>query len=134
MSLSPMSHVEFTKWPCRPVDFRGQGPFQWCVRHEPFLFRWGESLCDTELSDSSASCSSWGELLTNRSEQLLVPAAVRAGGGQWSVLTGRTGVAPGRRQRSAWVVNKGRGGMGKGQGGWSIRDRQGWARGREVSA
>ena len=27
MSLSPMSHVEFKKVPCRPVDFRGQGPF-----------------------------------------------------------------------------------------------------------
>ena len=26
MSLSPMSHVEFKKWPCRPVDFRGQWP------------------------------------------------------------------------------------------------------------
>ena len=26
MSLSPMSHVEFKKWPCHPVDFRGQGP------------------------------------------------------------------------------------------------------------
>ena len=27
MSLSPMSHVKFKKWPCRPVDFRGQGPW-----------------------------------------------------------------------------------------------------------
>ena len=27
MSLSPMSHVEFKKGPCRPVGFRGQGPF-----------------------------------------------------------------------------------------------------------
>ena len=27
MSLSPMSHVEFKKVPCRPVDFRGQGPY-----------------------------------------------------------------------------------------------------------
>ena len=26
MSLSPMSHVKFKKCPCRPVDFRGQGP------------------------------------------------------------------------------------------------------------
>ena len=26
MSLSPMSHAEFEKWPCRPVDLRGQGP------------------------------------------------------------------------------------------------------------
>ena len=25
MSLGPMSHVEFKKCPCRPVDFRGQG-------------------------------------------------------------------------------------------------------------
>ena len=22
-----MSHVDFKKWPCRPVDFRGQGPY-----------------------------------------------------------------------------------------------------------
>ena len=22
-----MSHVEFKKWPCRPVNFRGLGPF-----------------------------------------------------------------------------------------------------------
>ena len=21
-----MSHVDFKKWPCRPVEFRGQGP------------------------------------------------------------------------------------------------------------
>ena len=27
MSLSPMSHVEFKKVPCRTVDFGGQGPF-----------------------------------------------------------------------------------------------------------
>ena len=26
MSLSPMAHVEFKKCPCRPVNFRGQGP------------------------------------------------------------------------------------------------------------
>ena len=26
MSLSPVSHVDFKKVPCRPVDFRGQGP------------------------------------------------------------------------------------------------------------
>ena len=25
MSLNPMSHVEFEKYPCRPVSFRGQG-------------------------------------------------------------------------------------------------------------
>ena len=28
MSLSPMSHVEFKKWSCRCVDFRGLGPSQ----------------------------------------------------------------------------------------------------------
>ena len=27
MSLSHMSHVEFTKCPCRLVDFRGLGPY-----------------------------------------------------------------------------------------------------------
>ena len=27
MSLSPMSHVECKKCPCRPVNFRGQGPY-----------------------------------------------------------------------------------------------------------
>ena len=26
MSLGFMSHVDFQKRPCRPVDFRGQGP------------------------------------------------------------------------------------------------------------
>ena len=26
MSLGPMSHVEFKKRPCRPVDIKGQGP------------------------------------------------------------------------------------------------------------
>ena len=31
MSLSPMSHVEFKKRPCRPVDFRGQGPLVYMV-------------------------------------------------------------------------------------------------------
>ena len=27
-----MSPVDFKKWPCRPVDFKGQGP-QYCWRH-----------------------------------------------------------------------------------------------------
>ena len=27
MSQGPMSHVEFKKQPCRPVEFRGQGPY-----------------------------------------------------------------------------------------------------------
>ena len=26
MSISSMSHVDFKKWPCRPVEFKGQGP------------------------------------------------------------------------------------------------------------
>ena len=26
MSMGFMSHVDFWKWPCRPVDFKGQGP------------------------------------------------------------------------------------------------------------
>ena len=26
MSIGSMSHVEFKKWPCRPVEFKGQGP------------------------------------------------------------------------------------------------------------
>ena len=26
MSIIPKSHVEFKKWPCRSVDFRGQEP------------------------------------------------------------------------------------------------------------
>ena len=34
MSLSPMSHVEFKKCPCRPVDFRGQRPLGFSgIRH-----------------------------------------------------------------------------------------------------
>ena len=28
MSIGFMSHVNFKKWPCRPVDFKGQGPLQ----------------------------------------------------------------------------------------------------------
>ena len=27
MSLGPMLHVDFKKWPCRPVKFKGQGPY-----------------------------------------------------------------------------------------------------------
>ena len=27
MSLGSMSHVDFKKWRCHPVDFRGQGPY-----------------------------------------------------------------------------------------------------------
>ena len=26
MSMGSMSHVDFKKWPCRPVEFKGQGP------------------------------------------------------------------------------------------------------------
>ena len=29
MSPSPMSHVEFKKCPCHPVNFRGQGPYSY---------------------------------------------------------------------------------------------------------
>ena len=27
MSISFMSHVDFKKWPCRPVKLKGQGPY-----------------------------------------------------------------------------------------------------------
>ena len=27
MSLGSMSHVDFKKWPCRPVEFKGQGSY-----------------------------------------------------------------------------------------------------------
>ena len=27
MSIGSMSHVEFKKQPCRPVEFKGQGPY-----------------------------------------------------------------------------------------------------------
>ena len=31
MSIGFMSHVDFEKWPCRPVEFKGQGPkFRGC--------------------------------------------------------------------------------------------------------
>ena len=26
MSIGFMSHVDFKKWPCHPVEFKGQGP------------------------------------------------------------------------------------------------------------
>ena len=26
LSIGPMTHVDFKKWPCRCVEFRGQGP------------------------------------------------------------------------------------------------------------
>ena len=41
VSLSPMSHVKFKKCSCRPVDSRGQWPWQWhktatsSCRHTP---------------------------------------------------------------------------------------------------
>ena len=30
-----MSPVDFKKWPCRPVEFKGQGPSRWprCVKY-----------------------------------------------------------------------------------------------------
>ena len=43
MSLSPMSYLEFKKWPCRPVDFRGQGP---CRRRGVLLCLWGKPADD----------------------------------------------------------------------------------------
>ena len=27
MSIGSMSHVDFKKWPCYPVEFKGQGPY-----------------------------------------------------------------------------------------------------------
>ena len=29
LSIGPMSHVDFKKWPCRRVEFRGQGSQPW---------------------------------------------------------------------------------------------------------
>ena len=29
MSVSSMSHVDFKKWPCRRVKFRGRGPYSY---------------------------------------------------------------------------------------------------------
>ena len=43
MSIGSMSHVEFKKWPCRPVEFKGQGPpyrRQWRLRGALPLQRW----------------------------------------------------------------------------------------------
>ena len=31
VSISFMSHVDFRKWLCRPVDFKGQGPLIWVL-------------------------------------------------------------------------------------------------------
>ena len=32
MSIGSMSHVDFKKWPCRPVESKGQGPADyWCM-------------------------------------------------------------------------------------------------------
>ena len=28
MSIGFMSHVDFEKWPCHPVEFKGQGPLE----------------------------------------------------------------------------------------------------------
>ena len=36
MSIGCMSHVDFKKWPCRPVDFKGQGPYYRPVDIDPF--------------------------------------------------------------------------------------------------
>ena len=32
-----MSHVDFKKWPCRPVEFKGQGPHHWSEQNISFL-------------------------------------------------------------------------------------------------
>ena len=37
MSIGSMSHVDFKKWPCRPVDFKGQGPLPY-IRSNPFNY------------------------------------------------------------------------------------------------
>ena len=29
MLIGFMSHVDFKKWPCHPVEFKGQGPYNW---------------------------------------------------------------------------------------------------------
>ena len=29
LSIGPMSHVDFKKWPCRHVELRGQRPKRW---------------------------------------------------------------------------------------------------------
>ena len=31
MSISSMPHVDLKKWPCHPVEFKGQGPFKYSV-------------------------------------------------------------------------------------------------------
>ena len=38
MSIGFMSYVDIKKWPCRPVNFKGQGPHIYGVT----LMSWGE--------------------------------------------------------------------------------------------
>ena len=47
--ISPIVHVEFRKFPCRPVDFRGQGPShgpKYCciITLSPFSLTWGRPI------------------------------------------------------------------------------------------
>ena len=46
MLISSMSHIDFKKWPCCPVNFKGQGP-QHTVLLKNFLLQFGRKCNDT---------------------------------------------------------------------------------------
>ena len=43
MSIGFMSHVDFKIWQCRPVEFKGQGPFCWDYGDVP-----SQSICTVD--------------------------------------------------------------------------------------
>ena len=88
MSIGFMSHVDFKKWPCRPVNFKGQGPRSWKPMASP----------EEAAAKSSApvhrfpapgrrGCSRWAPIYNIRQvghqRRVLLVASQTEVGGRW---------------------------------------------------
>ena len=50
-----MSPVDFKKWPCRPIEFKGQGPHHWSRTKPPGVesLMWPHSMLNERLISDS---------------------------------------------------------------------------------
>ena len=57
MSIGFMSHVNFKKWLCRLIDFKGQGPLVWVSEHFQHICQFCKDTCCGPVSGFECSDS-----------------------------------------------------------------------------
>ena len=94
MSISSISHVEFKKWPCRPVNFRalgfrGQGPSTRPM-HDEMNFR--------NINNALSVCTVWGPMVINTIKEIQHQVTQDP----WTIDYGRSGVRV-RPPQDSWL-------------------------------